>query len=376
MSLSLVVGAPRPGAPPVGEPPAAAVVVPMKDSGGHASIEIRINGKGPYRFLFDTGSGADLIVDQELAIELGLKSTGTRRLGDPNTPEAIEAQVVKVDRVDVGGLTLREVDAISWKREYKGMADFPRGVIGLGLFGPRLVTLDYGRGELTVESGALPEPDGRSVLASSFADGIPSIPIDVAGVAFRAHIDSGSSGFLGLPLDAAKTLPLEAPPVQVGRARTASGDYAVLESKLQGAVHLGGISIENPKVRFSGLPQANLGFDLIRSLVVTVDRANARVRLVSNGKPLEPTERPRLGIKALGPEDGRLPVGEVVPGSPAEAAGIRAGDKIERLNGRAVSEMSGPELGLAMMARPLTITLLRDGATVEVTVAAKGAANP
>jgi membrane-associated protease RseP (regulator of RpoE activity) len=238
------------------------------------------------------------------------------------------------------------------------------------------VTLDYGRGELTVESGALPEPDGRSVLASSFEDGIPSIPIDVAGVAFRAHIDSGSSGFLGLPLDAAKTLPLEAPPVQVGRARTASGDYAVLESKLQGAVHLGGISIENPKVRFSGLPQANLGFDLIRSLVVTVDRANARVRLVSNGKPLEPTERPRLGIKALGPEDGRLPVGEVVPGSPAEAAGIRAGDKIERLNGRAVSEMSGPELGLAMMARPLTITLLRDGATVEVTVAAKGAANP
>jgi len=364
-----------------GETPAAAsepkpVVVPLKESERHPSIDVKINRKGPFRLLLDTGSGADLIVDEELAAELGLKSSGTRRIGDPNSPDALEAKVVKVDRVEVGALVLRNVSAISWKRKSLGGADSPRGVAGLGLFGARLVTLDYGRGELTVASGELPDADGRSVLTASFEDGIPSVPIDVAGVAFRAHLDSGSTGFVGLPLEAAERLPLEAPPVQVGRARTASGDYPVTEASLTGSVHLGEIVIEHPKVRFVDLPQANLGFDLLRSLIVTVDRKNARVRLVATGRPLTPTERPRLGVMIRGPKDGKLPIDKVVPGSPAEAAGVRDGDEIVRLNGRAVAEMSGSEVGQAMMARPLSISLLRDGAAVDVTVDAAPAAPP
>ena len=125
-----------------------------------------------------------------------------------------------------------------------GIADFPRGVVGLGLFGPRVVTIDYPREKLIVESGALPEPDGKTILKATFDDGIPSLPIDVAGVAFSAHLDSGSTGFLGLPAGAAKTLPLEAAPIQVGRARTASGDYAVLEARLKGSVRIGALGLD------------------------------------------------------------------------------------------------------------------------------------
>lgn len=269
------------------------VVVPLGLSSGRPSIEIRIDGRGPYRLLFDTGSGAGLIVDRELAAELSLETTGTRRIGDPNTPDAIEAQLMKADRVDVGRLALRDVEVISWKREAMGTVDAPRGVVGLGLFGSRLVTLDYPHGKLIVETGELPEPDGRTILAASFDDGIPSLTIDVAGIPFRAHLDSGSTGFLGLPLDAASKLPLETPPFEVGRGRTASGDYAVSEARLRGSVHLGSLVIERPKLHFMNLPSANLGSDLLRSLVVTVDRKNARVRLVSSGKPLELSERPR-----------------------------------------------------------------------------------
>jgi predicted aspartyl protease len=356
-----------------GETPPKSFVIPLVEIAGHPSIELKFNGKGPYRLILDTGSGADLIVDQELADALGLKSTGTRRIGDPNTPEALEANVVKIGRVELSGLTLRNVDAISWKRQYMGVEDFPRGVVGLGLFGPRLLTLDYGRGALIVETGDLPQPDGKTVLTASFEDGIPSLPIDVAGVAYRAHLDSGSTGFVGLPQDAAAGLPLEAPPAIVGRARTASGDYTVSEARLQGALHLGAITLENPRLRFVNLPQANLGFDFLRALVVTVDRKNGRVRLVANGKPLEPTERPRLGIMTQGPKDGRLPVDHVAPGSPAAAAGVREGDQIVSLNGRAVAEMNRSDVSQAMMARPLAIALLRDGAPVELTVGANPA---
>jgi predicted aspartyl protease len=356
-----ILAGPAAGAP---EP----VVVPMSMSSGRPTIEVRIDGKGPYRLLFDTGSGAGLIVERELATELGLASTGTRRIGDPNNPEAIEAQVMKADRVDVSGLALRDVEVISWKREATGMLDSPRGVVGLGLFGSRLVTLDYPRGKLIVEAGELLEPDGVTVLAASFDDGIPSLTIDVAGNKMRAHLDSGSTGFIGLPRDAADKLPLETPPYEVGRGRTASGDYVVSEARLRGSVRPGALEIERPKLHFMNLPSANLGSDFLRSLAVTVDRKNARVRLVSSGKPLELSERPRLGIMTHGPKDGRLPVERVAPGSPAAAAGLRAGDEIVRLNGRAVAEMSPSELGEAMRALPLAIELMRNGETVAVTI--------
>jgi predicted aspartyl protease len=361
---------------PAAEPGRDTAVVPIDLSTGRPSIELRIDGQGPFRFALDTGSGADLILDEALAAELGLAPTGTRRIGDPNSPEALEAKVVKIDRVEIGGLTLRGIDTIAWKRDVLVGSSAPRGVVGLGLFGPRLVTLDYPGAKLTVEPGELPEPDGRVVLAASFADGIPSISIDVAGVAFRAHVDSGSSGFLGLPLGAAEKLPLEAPPVMVGRARTASGDYAVSESRLRGAVHVGSIAIESPKLRFVDLPIGNLGSDLLRALVVTVDRKNARVRLLSSGRTLEASERPRLGILIPGPKNGRLPVERVVPGSPAEIAGLRAGDEIVSLNGHEVATMSAPELGIAMQARPLAIAFVRDGEPHEVTVGAKAPTPP
>jgi predicted aspartyl protease len=355
-------------APPLGELGSSPVAVPIALTNGHPSIELKIDGRGPYRLLFDTGSGAELILDQDLAEELSLQTTGTRRIGDPNAPGALEAKVVNIDRVELGGLTIRGVNAISWVPQASGVADHPRGVVGLGLFGPRLVTLDYGREELILEAGELPKPDGKAVLPASFADGIPSIPIDVAGVPFRAHIDSGSTGFLGLPLDAAKKLPLDGPPVVVGRARTASGDYAVSEAKLKGAVRLGQIVIDSPKVRFVDLPIANIGFDLLRSLIVTVDVGNGRVRLVSSGRPLTPSERPKLGIVIFGPKDGRLPIEKVDPGSPAAAAGLRAGDQIVQLNGRGAAAMSPFELSQALQARPLAITLLRGGETVGITV--------
>jgi predicted aspartyl protease len=358
-------------APPAAEPAPKPVVLPLSVSLGHPSIEVRIDGKGPYRLLFDTGSGADLIIDQELAAEVGLATTGTRRLGDPNSPEAIEAQVVKIGRVELGGLTLRDVEAISWKRDVLDMVDSPRGVVGLGLFGSRLVTLDSGQGQLIVEPGELAEPDGRTILKASFEDGIPSVGIDVAGVKFRAHLDSGSTAFLGLPAGAVDTLPLAAAPVKVGRARTASGDYSVTEASLKGAARIGDIVIDKPKVRFVNLPQANIGFDLLRSLVVTVDRKNERVRLVASGRPIEPSERPRLGILLPGPKDGRLPISQVAAGSPAEAAGLRAGDEIVRLNGRTAVDLTPFELSQVLQSRPLAITLLRGGASVDVTVGAK-----
>ena len=98
-----------------------------------------------------------------------------------------------------------------------------------------------------------------------------------------------------------------------------------------------------------------------------------KVRLVSSGKPMEPTERPRFGVITHGPTEGRLPVEGVAPGSPAEAAGLRAGDEIVGLNGHDVQGMSTAQIGEAFQSRPLAIALLRAGETIQLKIEAKSA---
>src|SRR5262249_8912210 len=50
--------------------------VPMLDFGGRPVIEVKINGKGPYQFIFDTGASFN-VFDSSLAAELSLKDAPT-----------------------------------------------------------------------------------------------------------------------------------------------------------------------------------------------------------------------------------------------------------------------------------------------------------
>jgi hypothetical protein len=43
-------------------------------------IQLKINGKGPYPFMIDTGAGIT-VIRPELAIQLGLQASGTAQIG-------------------------------------------------------------------------------------------------------------------------------------------------------------------------------------------------------------------------------------------------------------------------------------------------------
>ena len=64
--------------PPVATPPpdnisvpAAGESVPMLNFGGRPVVEVMINNKGPYRFIFDTGASVS-VIDTSVAAELSL----------------------------------------------------------------------------------------------------------------------------------------------------------------------------------------------------------------------------------------------------------------------------------------------------------------
>ena len=365
LATVLLFPAPPPAPPELAEAP---IEVAMDLRWMKPAIQVKLNGTGPYWFILDSGAGPYLIVDADLAAELKFPPEGKETIGDPTNPHALTVDKVLVDRAEVGTLVYEGVEALTWDKVLYSGANRPRGIVGMGLFGGRLVTLDYPAGKVRLERGDLPEPDGNTVLNAPMSHNVPSIEILVDGKPVMARLDTGSTGFLSLPTEYVGKLPLTGEPIEVGRAHTVNREYPVLSSTLKGAIGVGGLRIQNPVLNFIDTGGANVGTDLLRYLVVTIDKRNQRVRLVSDGKPIMASTRPRLGIIATVVQDGRIPITRLTPGSPAEKAGLRVGDAVVKINGEPVAPMKAGDLALALRATPLRLTLLREGSEVEVEV--------
>ena len=266
----------------------AEVVVPMPLFNDRPVVEVRVDGKGPFPFVVDTGA-AGTVLEEELATELGLAKTGSVRIGDPLKPHSIPASQVRIERLDIGDASFFGVGATSIAGSGFASHLGARGVLGMPLFADLLLTLDYARGELTMARGELPAPDGREVLALERGPhGTLRVPLKIADVAVEADLDSGSPAGINLPEKLEKQLPLEGSPVEIGRARTVSSEFVMRGARLAGAVELGGHRIENPRLRFSALP-ANVGFDVLCRFAMTLDQKAGRIRfrLAEPGAPAD-----------------------------------------------------------------------------------------
>ena len=60
------------------------VEVPMQTGDGMPTVEVTINGQGPFIFGFDTGAQAGPRIDASLVQKLNLKSTGQVQATDPS----------------------------------------------------------------------------------------------------------------------------------------------------------------------------------------------------------------------------------------------------------------------------------------------------
>ena len=266
------------------------VTVPLNMDSPRPIIELEINGKGPFRFVFDTGCEGMVLMDG-LAEELHLPVTGKSHMGDPTDPEAIEIDRVAIDTVKIGGATFTDLKAASWDAptHFSHGSLKTRGIIGLVVMSDFLVTFDFANGRLTLERGELPAADGRDIIDYDIRDhGIPSIPLTLGDVSLSAHIDSGSPGTITVPENLRNRLKFMSEPVIVGHARTVNSSFNVLRATLDGNASIGGHVFEQPNLALISMlndsGNANIGSALLRQFEVTFDQKNTRVRFANRTK--------------------------------------------------------------------------------------------
>jgi len=326
------------------QPSSAASVVPMAIVNNHVIADVALDGTGPFRFIVDSGGGN--LLDPAVAAAIGARVDGRiRLLGVGAATE--NGAMTRVHRVAVGAATFVDVRfVVAPIRATFGAGEGPQidGIIGRSIIGSGVTVFDYAARTLTFNAGdAAVSSGGATVLPVETIDGEPDVPCTVDDVLGSCAIDTGSRLNVTLLAPFAKQFPAIVPAslsaVGVdgfGIGGAAYGRLGRLARLTFGSLALTGIvadfSVQQSGAFASSRTAANVGGGALRRFTLVFDLAHGRLGLRPNADFTAPDEVDRSGLFLIARDDA-VAVLDVRPRTPAQRAGIRAGDRIESAQG-------------------------------------------
>jgi hypothetical protein len=256
-------------------------------------VQVMVNGKGPFTFGIDTGTGGQALVTPQLAEQLKLAATGEIDIGDPSGRNQRKASTFKLQTLEVAGVQFKDVEAVEFQPSPReGQVD---GILGFPLFRDYLLTMDYPQERLTLASGALKPDGGNMVVPFTMPRNVPVVQLQVGSQRIDAHVDSRGMG-LSFPGTYASDMKFGSDLIVIGRGRTVSNEFEIKGGQLAGDVRLGGYTFPQPFVAITPvLPSANFGSQPLHNFSVTFDQKNLLMQLLAKDKSIvlpPPQRRP------------------------------------------------------------------------------------
>jgi len=285
---------------------------PMAERYGKPYVMVTVNGKGPFRFIIDTGTGGDAFVTPQLALALGLPEIGHATLRDPSGQGGQKTPIVYIDSLELAGVTFRAIPALSYP--FYAEAGTCDGLLGFTLFRDYLLTLDFPNRIVSLSSGALKPDGGKEVLPFRMLDHIPVTTLKVDGLQpVEAQIDSGGGGLV-LPEKLAARLKYEINPVVFASGRSVATRFELKAGKLASDVKLGRYTFMHPVVAIHpAFPLVNFGSPPMQIFAITFDQKNLLVRFVANQRKLSLNDFPSGPMRITNAPDNSPPPTGLVP---------------------------------------------------------------
>jgi predicted aspartyl protease len=262
----------------------AAHSAPLEVTHGKPFVTVMVNGKGPFKFVIDTGTGGEAFVTPELAGQLSLPSAGQARISDPSGQGGQRVPMVMIQSLQVAGVEFTTIKAAVHPLT-AGDGSY-QGLLGFVLFRDYLLTLDFPNRRMTLATGVLEADGKRSVLPFRMPDGVPIVGLSVGGVDVEAQIDSGGSGF-SLPEQVASKLKFSAGPEIFATGQSFSTRFQIKAARLASDLHLGGYTFARPFVEINAaFPLANFGSCPMQEFALTFDQKSNLVRFSARQKML------------------------------------------------------------------------------------------
>jgi hypothetical protein len=325
-------------------PPSGKVVVPAR---GGVQFDAMINGKGPFRLIFDSGAGMN-VLSPAVARQIGMTEDGSGIKANGAGSGSLMAAGGNVTSVQVGDLVLHNqkfyVFSLPWG-DLKG----PVGAVGWEFLRRLVVTVDYQREQIAFSAPQAFVYTGDGVRVPMVLDRTPNqieVKASVDGASGVFCIDTGDEGSLELEqrfvsqYDLVKKLSPRyhgyagsgvggaMPPAYYGRVKSVRIGEAEVTNVLADLFDAQAISDENA---------GNIGTRVLRQFNITFDLPHSVMYLEKNsnwGKP-EAFNRAGMIIDSIQMDQKVM---NVLPGSPAAVAGVAIGDILLRIDGRAPSD--------------------------------------
>jgi len=363
---SVAFGPPVPKADIVFPPGRASVEVPFEALSGHLFVQVMLDGRGPFRMLFDAG-GANVLTTQTAAAILG---------PGRQPPKSLTVASTAINGVDLGGQRYVVADIDPFLRRVEGLDDIG-GVLGLEWFVRMPVRIDYARSRITLYDPAQFKTGSGTKVAVAQRGRLPQVKGTIDGIEGTFEIDTGSRGSLTLSPGFAAKNELEKKLGVKNVAITGAGMTGPVRASLARAksLKLGTVEVPNPIVAMPKVESesaktdvaGNVGFALMRQFAVTYDLANDALyfeRYLNFGAP-DIADRGGLWLERG--SDG-FKVVDVVAGGPAATAGLKAGDVIVEVNGYPSAQLMLPAVRELLRAPPGARVKLKTAEGNEVTV--------
>lgn len=364
----------------------SSTTVPFRFLNNHIYVDLFVDGKGPVPVIFDTG-GMNVLTPQA-AKAFGLKFEGTlqgRGVGEASEDMGLS----QVKEMRVGDVTLRDQSFVVLP-----LKDMDRveglelgGIVGFEMLKRLVARIDYAGHRLTLlRPEAFRPPAGATAVPFTFDGHNPQVEGRIDGIPGRFTIDTGSRTSLDLHRPFAEKHGLKERYAPRFEAVTGWGVGGSVKSAVTraGVLELGGVRIESPVIHLALAAQrgsfndahlaGNVGGGVLRRFTVTFDYAGQVMYLEPNADRdhREAFDRAGMWINLASDPEGGYEVEDVVPGSPAAEAGLKVGDVILALDGKAAGDLPLSEARKRLRepapGTPVRLSVKSGAATQEVTV--------
>jgi hypothetical protein len=315
---------------------------------------------------------------------LGLATGGSAEIGDEGDENAIEATTATGITLRLPGIELRDQTAVITPASSgnSAMWEGSVGQVSATFLRNLVVEIDFDTGFITLREPARFRHEGPGVA-------VPWTPLEVGAwsipgrlvlgdgreVALDFMMDLGYNDQAQIVTGGEHHIPRPEP------GRPASLGFNIQGEEIRGHIGrvpkivLGDYGVTDVLASFVAEDQSDqafhevmIGLGLLSRFNLTFDMSRHQLWLVPNRSFRDPFETDLSGLTLGLPEGDALPVTAVQPGSPAADAGVRTGDRITRINDRAVDAIDFWELRKLLRRKGELVRLIvdREGEEVEI----------
>lgn len=249
-------------------------------SGANPLVEVYIGERGPFKFMFDTGSPGLLKLDKKTFETLGLSETDSIMAGDGSGINVRYYPITEVKNVKLGGFMIKNTQAMIRNYNVRQGLENIDGVIGLDFFKGYTLEMNFQSNQLIISKIPLDTKDQNVIPFKLAANQVPSVEGAIGDKKIELIFDTGSMGTLSLPPSMINKEMMMTEPKVIGQAKTLSNTFEVKEVQINQNLYLGKVIFENPMVIMNEvLPFIHCGIRMLKQMNIVFDMENNLIGL-------------------------------------------------------------------------------------------------